>query len=161
MKFFQQNSKQSTDKKSRLLYYAAPTIILIALSLLFTFRYRGLERQGAFIPSFAKPDTLLPPPRPGIQGIIISGPVIEDLTFQINPSAPALAPLDWNLLVGMDPTARVMVKAFVARDGSLLLSRADGDIRDSGHPRAGEYIESVLRNWTYFPYKTGTIRFFF
>lgn len=136
-------------------------VAAIALLILYNLRYAGLGTRTAYIPPFTKPDTLKIPPRPGVQGIVISGPVIEDLIFDIDLRAAGIKPLDWNRLTDIDRTADVTVRARVAQSGALLIERAEGDIKDHGHPDAGQYIERILNTWVYLPRKQGTIIFYF
>ena len=134
---------------------------LFVVSYLFLTRFSGLEEEDIHIPPFTKIDTLKIPPRPGIQGVVISGPVITDLIFDINLKAADIQPLDWNKLVSIDRTAEVTVRARVAADGRLIIKRDQGDILDRGHPDAGREIEKSLSSWVYFPYKEGLILFYF
>ncbi len=136
-------------------------VLAVALLILYNLRYTGMEARDTFIPPFTKPDTLKIPPRPGVQGIVISGPVIEDLIFDIDLRAAGIRPLDWNRLTEIDRTADVTVRARVAQSGALLFNRDQGDIKDHGHPDAGQYIERILNTWVYLPRKQGTIIFYF
>ena len=157
--------KDAAGKRSSnyISHIALPVLIAIILlfGMLYVFRYSGFEKDDVFIPPLAKSDNLKIPPRPGIQGIVITGPIIEDLIFDIDLSAAGLKALNWDRLVGIDRTARVTIRATVNKRGKLLFRRRNNDIKDSGHPDAGRYIEEVLSTWTFFPYKTGTIRFYF
>ena len=147
--------------KSKMNKYIPIIIILIMLIgifvLLHYLRWRGLEDSFVQLPSFPVEDTLKIPPRPGIQGIILSGPEIEDLVFQIDLSTPNLEELNWDELVAIDRNTDVKVKCFIDIRGKLLINKKSG----AGHPSATKYIQNILSTWGYFPYKTGIIKFYF
>lgn len=156
----QNNISKRMQPKVMIPLILVAVLVLVPL-LAFLLRYKGLEEQAFFIPSFSKPDTLKVPPRPGVGSIVITGPVLEDLIFDLDLRTAGLRPINWNRLSTLDPTARVTVRARVSSTGELNFSRANKDIQDSGYPEAGKYIEQVLSTWKYFPHKTGTIRFYF
>lgn len=136
-------------------------IMLLLFSYLFLTRYDGLEPDTVYVPPLERADSLNIPPRPGIQGVVIAGPVIKDLVFDIDLRAADVTPLSWDKLEGIDRTAEITVRATVTENGHLRFTRRDRDIIDRGHPEASRYIERILSTWTYFPYKTGTLRFYF
>jgi hypothetical protein len=142
-----------------------PLFILAAFCLLtvvlFICRNSGLEEGTVRLSSFAKPDTLLPPMRPGIQGIVISGPVLRDLIFDIDRNTGIPQPIIWAELVGIDQIADVKVRAEISASGRLVIRDPQRDIQAFGFPQAGNYIERILNTWTYFPHKRGTIKFHF
>lgn len=136
-------------------------VLIFAVALMIVFRYCGLDSEKVSVKAFARPDSLTIPPRPGIQGVVISGPILKDLVFDIDLSAAGLTALDWNRLENIDRTAVVSIRAKVNTRGELMFDRMANDIKDSGHPDAGRYIERVLSSWVYFPYKSGDISFYF
>ena len=138
--------------------------IILIIGIYFTFElfsWLGLPENSLEIASFGAEDSLAVPPRPGVQGIVITGPKIKDLVFEIDGRKAGLKQLDWRRLEAIDRVADVKIRARVTEDGRLEFSRGNGDIRDEGHPHAGRMIESVVESWAYTPYKTGTIRFWF
>lgn len=158
------SEKRALSRNIKLTLYGILTVLIVGffvISYLFLTRFSGLEEEAVYIPSFTKIDTLKIPPRPGIQGVVISGPVISDLIFDINLKAADIQPLDWNKLKTIDRTAEVTVRAKVAADGRLIIKRDQGDILDRGHPDAGREIEKSLSTWVYFPYREGDIFFYF
>lgn len=136
-------------------------IICLLAAGLFIFRYSSLVEATTSISSFAKADTLMPPMRPGIQGIVISGPILRDLVFDINLDSGSPQPINWDELVGIDQVADVKVRAVILATGKLVIRDAQRDIQAFGFPEAGNYIERMISTWTYFPYKSGTIKFHF
>lgn len=111
------------------------------------------------IPPLGIEEKLEIPPRPGIQGIIIRGPEIHSLVFEIDLSKPGVRFLDWNALTQIDPNTDVKVSCRVNVRGRLVFSQAD--ILMEGHTEAGLMIQRALRTWIYRPYKSGIIRFWF
>lgn len=99
------------------------------------------------------------PPRPGIQGIEISGPEIKAKRFEIDLSRSDLESLDWKLLLATDPHAQIIVIATIDNQGNLLFS--ERDVRMEGHPQAGVMITRAMKTWVYTPLKTGSIGFTF
>ena len=99
------------------------------------------------------------PIRPGVRGIIISGPKIEPLNFSIDLSRPGIRELDWRELFRMDPHTDVKVECSIDENGHLSFS--ENDILMAGHTEAGMIIKRVLKTWAYTPYKSGRIRFWF
>ncbi len=146
-----------------------PSIVLILLSLLFAvilavgglliFRYAGLEPDQFSLKSFSTSDTLEVPMRPGVQGIVISGPPLRDLTFEIDLSAAGIKPINWGQLEGMAPKSELIIRAQVLKNGNLLLTQKD--VQDGGYPKAGEYLAATISTWKYKAYKNGWIRFKF
>lgn len=133
---------------------AGITLVYIAV------QWAILPLNATGIPFRAYKFKLTIPPRPGTQGIIIMGPEIEKLYFEIDGTKAGLRKLDWSKLENIDRLADVTVKATVNPDGSLTIDR-ESDVKDEGHPDAGREIFNVLRTWVYTPYKTGEIRFWF
>jgi hypothetical protein len=136
-----------------LIYVAA----FIVLCVIYYFqRYGGLTDQSVFIPLINIDQSLPIPPRPGINGITLSGPDIPNRKFEINTGAAGLKPLDWNHLIFIDRLATVKVFANVGADGFLTLQK----IQDAGHPDAGDEIRKIMATWSYTTYKKGPIRFY-
>ena len=111
------------------------------------------------IPSVSQEEKLEIPPRPGIQGILITGPVIEPLRFTIDLSKAGIRSLNWRQLQTVDPYTDVKVSCHIDDQGRLVFSQAD--LLMEGHTEAGMMIQRALKTWMYTPYKTGTIRFWF
>ena len=99
------------------------------------------------------------PPRPGIQGIVITGPRKEPLFFSIDISKAGIQSLNWHDLEALDPHADVKVSCFVDDRGQLIFSQ--DDVRMGGHTEVGMRIQSALKTWMYKPFKTGMIQFWF
>lgn len=118
-----------------------------------------LPMEQVKIPVQGKIDKLIIPPRPGIRGIVISGPVIEPLFFAIDLSKAGVRTLNWRQLMAVDPNADVKVKCTIDKHGQLSLHRRD--LLMEGHTEAGMLIRQALLTWRYTPYKSGTIQFWF
>ncbi len=99
------------------------------------------------------------PPRPGIQGLVITGPVVKPLFFSVDLSKSGIRPLDWHQLQTIDPHTDVKINCRVDEQGRLIFSR--DDVLMGGHTEAGMMIQQALRTWTYTPLKTGSIQFWF
>jgi hypothetical protein len=99
------------------------------------------------------------PPRPGIQGIEISGPEIKAKRFEIDMSRSGLESLNWNQLMAVDPHAQIIVYGSINNQGQLVFSARD--VRSEGHPQAGVMITRALKTWIYTPFKSGTVTFTF
>ncbi|HHS14456.1 MAG TPA: hypothetical protein ENN03_11920 [bacterium] len=123
------------------------------------YRLRRLPLDDIQLPLFEHHEQVQIPPRPGIHGIVISGPVIEDLIFSIDYTKAGVRSLDWNRLIAMDPNADILIKGTIDDQGRLNFTR--DDVRMEGHTEAGIMIQNVLRTWIYKPYKTGKIQFWF
>lgn len=99
------------------------------------------------------------PPRPGIQGIVITGPRIEPLYFSIDLSKPGIQPLDWKKLMMVDSHADVKIQCQVNEHGRLIFSQKD--VLMEGHTEAGMMIQRAMKTWIFKPYKKGPMRFWF
>jgi len=135
--------------------------LILLLLVFYLMRWHGLETENVQLSSFAKVDTLRIPPRPGVQGIVITGPILRDLAFDINLQSAGVKRMNWHRSVDIDKGAVVTVRGKVEDSGRLIIRRDLGDILDPGHPSAGEEIERILSSWIYYPHMTGTIRFYF
>jgi hypothetical protein len=89
------------------------------------------------------------PQRPGVKGLIITGPRIEPLYFSIDLARSGIRSLDWRRLQIVDPNA----------DGRLIFSSED--IAMEGHTEAGLIIQNAMKTWLFTPYKNGRIEFWF
>lgn len=123
------------------------------------YRLWRLPPDDIQLPLFEHHEQIQIPPRPGIHGIVISGPIIEDLIFSIDHTKAGVRSLDWNRLIAMDPNADILITGIVDDQGRLNFTR--DDVRMEGHTEAGIMIQNVLRTWVYKPYKTGKIQFWF
>ena len=99
------------------------------------------------------------PPRPGIQGIVITGPRREPLFFSVDISKAGIQSLNWQDLEALDPLADVKVNCFVDERGQLSFSQ--NDVRMGGHTEVGMRIQRALKTWMYKPFRTGMIQFWF
>ncbi|MBN2029350.1 hypothetical protein JW824_03810 [bacterium] len=99
------------------------------------------------------------PPRPGIQGLIITGPVVKPLYFSVDLSKSGIRSLDWRQLQTIDPHTDVKINCQIDEQGRLVFSR--DDVLMGGHTEAGMMIQQALRTWIYTPLKTGPIQFWF
>lgn len=120
---------------------------------------RRLPFDSMLIPPIMKEDKLEIPPRPGVQGIVITGPTIEPLFFAIDLNKSVGRTLDWQQLQAIDPHTDVRINGRVDDQGRLIFSQ--NDVLMEGHTEAGMMIQSALRTWVYTPYKSGVIRFWF
>jgi hypothetical protein len=111
------------------------------------------------IPSVKLEEKLEIPQRPGIRGIVISGPVIEPLFFSIDLSSAGVRELDWRRLRRIDPYTDVRVHCRIDDYGQLVFQSKD--VLMGGHTEAGMMIRRALQTWVYTPYKSGEIRFWF
>lgn len=97
------------------------------------------------------------PPRPGVQGIVITGAIIQDLYFEIDQDKSDIIPLNWENLKIKDPNTDIKITYRINESGRLIFK----EIQDVGHGDAGNMIRKAMDTWLYKPYKTGTIRFWF
>jgi len=111
------------------------------------------------ISPFEKEEKLEIPPRPGVKGIVITGPTIEPLYFSIDLSKVGIRLLNWRQLQSIDPHADVRVNCRVNDQGRLTFSQKD--VLMEGHTEAGVMIQQAMKTWSYTPYKMGEIRFWF
>lgn len=140
--------------KRRHWYVIVPLLAAILLLLILV---RHVGPQYVFIPAINRQTEPLKLMRPGTTSIILSGPLVRNCVFEINPAAAGLRPLDWVELTSLDRMTDVIVTATVGRDGALSITR----INDRGHPEAGQYIRERLSTWVYTTCKHGIIRFWF
>ena len=111
------------------------------------------------IPMMEMEEMLEIPQRPGVQGIVISGPTIEPLVFAIDLTKAGVRTLDWRQLQVVDPHTDVKISCEIDNQGRLFFSQKD--VLMGGHTEAGMMIQRVLKTWIYTPFKSGTIRFWF
>jgi hypothetical protein len=111
------------------------------------------------ISSFGIEEKMQIPPRPGVQGIVITGPIIEPLYFSIDLSKAGVRELNWRKLQQIDAHADVKISCVINEKGYLVFSQSD--VLMEGHTEAGMMIQRVLKTWIFTPYKTGIIRFWF
>ena len=156
------NAQQNNGDKTRIrLIYLA--VILVLLLLFYSVRIILLHRlppDNSMIPLTALEEKISIPPRPGVEGIIITGPVIKDLVFQIDTKSSQLRKLDWQRIESIDKTADVKIRATVLRNGELQFDPIT-DVISPGHSYAGNEIAKVIETWKYTPYKHGQIYFWF
>jgi hypothetical protein len=137
-------------------------IILVSATSLFAWRMITLWRlpyDEVEIPPLGIREHLDIPPRPGVQGILISGPTIEPLIFSIDLSKAGVRTLEWQRLQSIDPHTDVKITGHIDNQGRLFIS--DRDVLMGGHTEAGLMIRQAMRSWMYTPFKNGTIRFWF
>ena len=119
--------------------------------------YFGLAPDVVDLPYFEISQKLEVPPRPGIQGIEITGEIITPVKFEIDISKPGLRDIDWTRLWAMDQGTDVRVTGHIDRRGHLTIAAFD----DGGHTQAGKLIRDAMKTWIYKPYLSGTIRFWY
>ncbi|GBD93594.1 hypothetical protein BMS3Abin05_01178 [bacterium BMS3Abin05] len=155
------SQKQKKSQKKGILI--AVFLFLGLIFAIFVIRIVLLQRlppDEMMIPLNALEDKIPIPPRPGIQGIIITGPLIKDLVFQINTKSSMLRKLNWKRIEAIDKTADVKVRLRVLKDGSIEFNPVT-DVISPGHSYAGSKIAKVIETWRFTPYKSGEIRFWF
>ena len=131
----------------------------LALLVWCTFELWRLPYDEIEIPPLGIREHLDIPPRPGIQGVLISGPTIEPLIFSIDLSKAGVRTLEWQRLETIDPHTDVKVSGQIDSQGRLFIS--DRDVLMGGHTEAGLMIQRAMRTWMYTPFKAGSIRFWF
>jgi len=99
------------------------------------------------------------PPRPGVRGLVITGPRIMPLYFAVDLAKAGIQPLDWDDLRNRCPGADVRIKCQVDEKGNLHFNKED--VRMEGFTEAGTLIQNALRTWAYRPVKSGTLSFWF
>lgn len=150
------SKRYAAEKRRRLIVYASGLLFVI-LTVLWLVSYLGQPVDSLILPEFEISQELDIPPRPGVQGIEISGPLIQPVTFAIDASRPGLRRIDWDRLMAIDPGTDIKVTVSINRRGQLTVDTFD----DGGHTQAGRYIQSALQTWMYKPYLTGKARFWF
>jgi hypothetical protein len=153
---------KSNKKRIRHKWILAGVLVIMICGLgVGLYRFIELSRlpeDSVTLPAFDIDERIEIPPRPGIQGIIISGPVIKPLKFEIDPSKSGLMiPISWRDLRTIDPYTDVVVDCRIDSQGKLSIL----NVWDEGHTRAGNLIKTALRTWRYTNYKRGHIRFWF
>jgi hypothetical protein len=118
-----------------------------------------LPQSQIIIPPIEGKRELEIPPRPGIQGLVIAGPIIKPLFFSVDLSKSGIRSLDWQQLQSIDPHTDVKVNCEIDEQGRLVFSKED--VLMGGHTEAGMMIQQALRTWIYTPLKTGPIQFWF
>lgn len=146
-------------KKFFVLGFMCFVVLAIALLVIRMCLLLGLPDNDEYIPGLTANETIEIPLRPGIEGIVITGPIIEPLLFAIDLRISQDV-LDWENLNNIEPGANVKIRAYV-KNGRLLFDRANGDIKDTGYPSASNIIQNAMKTWAYKPYKEGEIRFWF
>jgi hypothetical protein len=153
----------ATIKKMDIPHILIRVLFVMVLIFLGIILWRGLVWFGMpmdsehLIPSPAEEEVeTIPPPRPGVQGIMIMGAKIIPPIFQIDLTKSEI-PLNWRTLEVIDPDTDVEVHGEIMKNGQLVIS----SINDKGHPSAGRLIEQALSTWVYTKYKTGSISFWF
>lgn len=139
-------------------------LVVIVLVPIFLLLVRAIQLSRLPLDEVSLPpigeDALLEiPPRPGVEGIIISGPKIDPLIFSIDLERTGIVSLDWQQLQLVDPNAVITINADVDERGQIHFSQSDVDM--AGHPEAGILIQDAVRTWMFKPYKTGRIQFWF
>jgi len=139
----------------RIIFYGVVPI-LAAMLLYREILFMQIPVGQKNIPDLSSADELPLPKRPGTQSIRIVGPPIKILKFELdfkrNPQ-----PIDWNFLEKTDKKADVTVKGEIDFEGNFVIR----ELRDKGHPRAGQYIQKILSSWKFAQYKMGAIKYYF
>ncbi|MCD6117323.1 hypothetical protein J7K93_09930 [bacterium] len=131
-------------------------VVIAAVAFLAVWRKLQIDKipfEKVLLNASEEYESIKIPPRPGLQGITITGEVIQPLVFSIIGKATVTA-LDWNRL---NSHAVVKITAWIDERGRLFIN----EMRSGGHTEAGLLIQDALQTWIYTPYKTGIIKFFF
>jgi len=155
---FQENNRNKT--KIRLIYLVVFLVLLLFFYSVRIILLHRLPPDNSVIPLAAIEEKISIPPRPGVEGIMITGPVVKDLIFQIDTKTSQLRKLNWNRIEMIDKTADVKIRASVLRNGELEFNPIT-DVISPGHSYAGNEIAKVIKTWKYVPYKHGRIYFWF
>ncbi|MFQ5602803.1 MAG: hypothetical protein ACE5HS_06000 [bacterium] len=132
-------------------------IVLFAVLLVYRqFQISQMPAAELSIPLQIDQQEIPVPKRPGTQSIRIVGPPIQVLKFQLDFKFYP-KPLDWNFLERIDRRADVMILGVIDVEGNFTITA----IRDKGHPKAGQYIKSVMESWRFVQYKQGIIKYYF
>jgi hypothetical protein len=148
------------DKKPLLIYVVQ--FILTAGFILLGIRvilFLSLPVTRVDISYLGSEEKLIIPPRPGIKGIVITGPQVQPLFFSVDLSRAGVRSLDFQQLELMDPHTDIKVNCTIDPQGRLMFSQKD--ILMEGHTEAGMMIQRALKTWVYTPYKMGRIKFWF
>ena len=111
------------------------------------------------IPPLLLEDKLVIPQRPGIRGIIITGPTIEPLFFSVDLTKSGVRGLNWRQLQSIDPHTDVKINCLINDQGEVYFAMQD--VLMEGHTDAGMEIQNALKTWIYTPFRSGVIRFWF
>lgn len=137
-------------------------LFIILLVIYFSIRkiwYTALPVSEKHLVYANAPSEINIPERPGVRGILISGPKIDPLFFSIDLSKSGVMSVDWDYLMSVDPGTDVKVNAFIDSKGRLHFDQ--DDVLMGGHTKAGNYIQQTLRTWRFTPYREGRIQFWF
>ena len=137
-------------------------ITLLCILVFIVWRESSLRRlpfDEVRLPLMEYEEKLEIPPRPGIQGIVITGPTIESLFFSLDLTKAGVRSLDWRRIMTIDPHADVKIECRIDEQGQLWFSQED--VLMGGHTEVGLIIQRALKTWMYTPLKTGIIRFWF
>ncbi len=137
---------------------------IFAVSFMALFGYRNwmlarLEDDHLHMPPNLWVEPLEIPQRPGIGGIIITGPELRQLKFEINTYVPGRRSIDWSYLTEIAPSAAIRIEAEILQDGRLKINQ--DDVKMAGFPQAGLYVIQAMNTWVYEPTKRGKIGFWF
>jgi hypothetical protein len=139
-------------------------LIVICLCVLLILSWRAftlwrLPYDEVEIPPLLLEDKLVIPQRPGIRGIIITGPTIEPLFFSVDLTKSGIRGLNWRQLQSIDPHTDVKINCLINDQGEVYFSMQD--VLMEGHTDAGMAIQNSLKTWIYTPFRSGIIRFWF
>ncbi|MBN1896044.1 hypothetical protein JW906_16280 [bacterium] len=147
-------------KHSSKILWAAATLALVLLFLVVrAIRLWRLPYESVNIAPEDQYERIEIPPRPGIRGLVITGPRILPLYFAVDLAKAGIQPLDWDILKNRCPGADVRIRCQVDEKGNLRFNQED--VRMEGFTEAGTLIQNALRTWAYRPVKSGTIAFWF
>lgn len=132
------------------------SIILYVVRALWLTTMPYSERE---LPFSDAPQQINIPERPGVKGILISGPRIDPMFFCIDVRKPGLVELDWDYLMAIDPNADIKINGRIDSKGRLHFNQED--IQMEGHTEAGLMIQKALQSWMFTPVKEGEIQFWF
>lgn len=159
-KTFCSTFNQMKKPKQKTLYFVMICFsIPLGLYLLRQIQLSLLPQDELRMPLTEMSELLEIPPRPGVRGLMISGPRIQPLTFSLDLARSGLKPLNWGQLMLIDPNADVKINGRIDEYGVLHITPED--VLMGGHTEAGIALQSVLKTWLFTPYKTGPIQFWF
>ncbi len=152
--------QKARDNRAVSIAIAAILLLAVLYLALHEILLSLLPEDNIMVPLTTVEEKIPIPPRPGVKGIIITGPVIKDLVFQIDFKSSQVKKLNWKRIERIDPTADVKIRAKVLPTGELVFNPIT-DVFSPGHSYAGSEIAKIVQTWRYTPYKHGEIRFWF
>jgi len=144
---------------SQIRWAVAALALVLAFLVVRTIRLWRIPYESVTIAPEDQYERIEIPPRPGVRGLVITGPRIMPLYFAVDLAKAGIQPLDWEALKNRCPGADVRIKCQVDEKGNLSFNKED--VRMEGFTEAGTIIQNALRTWAYRPVKSGTLSFWF